>query len=151
MKKIAIVVAIVFVIGAITILLSGDHQEKIQPVLQLQTPAEPETEATVLVGGNKALGPFLVGNDGMTLYMFKKDEPSKSNCYGECALNWPPLSVPGDPVPGEAVGELGVIERDDGIRQVTYKGIPLYFWANDLKPGDANGQGVKGFWSVVRP
>lgn len=149
MKKIAIVVAIVFVIGAITIFLSGGRQEETQPVLQ--PPVELEAEVAVLVGGNEALGPFLVGNDGMTLYTFKKDEPRKSNCYGDCAVNWPPLSVPGDPVSGEGVGELGVIERDDGVRQVTYNGIPLYFWVNDREPGDANGHGVKGFWSVVRP
>ncbi len=29
--------------------------------------------------------------------------------------------------------------------QVTYNGLPLYYWQGDAKPGDATGQGVGGF------
>jgi Secreted repeat of unknown function len=29
--------------------------------------------------------------------------------------------------------------------QVTYDGLPLYYWQGDAKPGDATGQGVGGF------
>mgnify|MGYP000733004629 CR=1 FL=1 len=42
------------------------------------------------------------------------------------------------PVPGDGVtGELGVTEREDGTFQVTYNGMPLYFWVNDEEPGVA--------------
>ena len=35
---------------------------------------------------------------------------------------------------------LATIERDDGSKQVTYNGWPLYYFANDRQPGNTNGQ-----------
>ncbi len=109
---------------------------------------------TVAAGGNDELGDFLVGANGMTLYHFTQDGPNSSSCYDQCASNWPPLLVQANevPVPGVDVnGPLGVTERDDGTWQVTYAGMPLYFWANDQAPGDTNGQGINDVWFVVPP
>jgi predicted lipoprotein with Yx(FWY)xxD motif len=109
---------------------------------------------TVRVGNSEELGDFLVGANGMTLYLFTVDEERLSNCYEQCAANWPPLLVqPGEaPVPGMGVtGELGVTERDDGSLQVIYDGKPLYYWVNDEAPGDTTGQGVNDVWFVVAP
>jgi hypothetical protein len=37
-------------------------------------------------------------------------------------------------------GTLGTITRaDNGAVQVTYNGLPLYFFSKDTKPGDTNG------------
>jgi len=110
--------------------------------------------ATVSVGGNDALGKFLVGPDGMTLYIFTNDTPGVSNCSGDCLVKWPALLVPEgqQPTAGEGVtGNLGTIERDDGAYQVTYNDMPLYYWFNDMVPGDATGQNVGGVWFVVNP
>ncbi len=43
--------------------------------------------------------------------------------------------------------------RPSGAEQVTYKGMPLYTFARDQAPGEANGEGVKdvGTWSAVTP
>jgi predicted lipoprotein with Yx(FWY)xxD motif len=109
---------------------------------------------SVRLGRSDDLGSFLTGNNGMTLYRFDNDDENQSNCSGGCAANWPPLLVEeGDiPVPGTGVaGELGVIERDDGTLQVTYNGMPLYFWVNDSSPGDTSGHGVNDVWFVVEP
>src|SRR5690606_767506 len=99
--------------------------------------------------------PYLIGPNGMTLYLFTNDEPGVSNCSGGCAENWPPLVVPEglEPTAVEgAPGELGVIEREDGLgRQVTYDGMPLYYWASDVLPGDTTGEGVNDVWFVVPP
>ncbi|MFL7838702.1 MAG: YceI family protein [Candidatus Promineifilaceae bacterium] len=108
----------------------------------------------VLLGGNEELGRFLTGINGMTLYRFIADEPGASSCNDQCAANWPPLLLEeGEDLTGGAgvVGELGTAERDDGTVQVTYNGMPLYFWANDENPGDATGQSFNDVWFVVSP
>jgi predicted lipoprotein with Yx(FWY)xxD motif len=47
---------------------------------------------------------------------------------------------------------LGVIQRaDDSTFQVTYNGMPLYYWVEDMAPGDATGQGVGDVWWVAKP
>ncbi len=109
--------------------------------------------AQINVGEKAGLGTFLTDAKGMTLYIFLKDEPGKSNCYDACAQNWPPLLTEGAPVAGEGVDAslLGTTERTDGSMQVTYNGYPLYYWVNDAAPGDTNGQGVKDVWFVISP
>ena len=108
----------------------------------------------LFLGGNDELGRFLVGPDGLTLYRFNVDEPGLSNCTEQCAEAWPPLLIEEGQTPyGHAgvVGDLGTITRDDGTFQVTYQGMPLYYWAADQQPGDATGQGVNDVWFVLPP
>jgi predicted lipoprotein with Yx(FWY)xxD motif len=112
------------------------------------------TPATVYVKGNAELGSFLVGYNGFTLYTFANDTEGMSNCVGQCAQNWPPLTVDSadDLIAGSNLaGELGIIERADGALQVTYNGLPLYFWVRDEARGQASGEGFNGFWSTVVP
>ncbi len=96
-------------------------------------------------------GDFLVDAEGRTLYVFLNDQDGRSACTGECAENWPPLTVEGEATAGEGVGEgeLGTIEREDGDTQVTYHDRPLYYFAADKNPGDVKGQGVGDVWFVV--
>jgi predicted lipoprotein with Yx(FWY)xxD motif len=115
----------------------------------------PATGATVEAKPVGAIGTVLVaGSNGMTVYTFTKDvkDNGKSACTGGCATTWPALSVAagGTPAGGTGVtGTLGTITRDDGSLQVTYNGLPLYFFANDKAPGDANG--VYANWEAVKP
>jgi predicted lipoprotein with Yx(FWY)xxD motif len=118
--------------------------------------ARPDTASTSVLGV-RASGPktpHLVAPTGMTLYTYAKDAAGVSNCSGACLANWPALTVPAgfDPTAvAAASGALGVITRDDGSRQVTYKGLPLYTFAADHQPGDTNGDGVANVWSVAVP
>lgn len=101
------------------------------------------------------LGMVLAGPTGLTLYTFAKDAPGVSNCEGACATNWPPLLVAQFPATGLTAGvavrgKLGTLTRKDGSLQVTYNGLPVYNWKNDLKRGDALGEGFMGVWSAVR-
>jgi predicted lipoprotein with Yx(FWY)xxD motif len=106
------------------------------------------------LGGNADLGSFLVGSNGLTLYTFDNDEPGVSNCYDQCATNWPPLTVESADAltmqPGLG-GEFSTVERTDGTHQVAYNGMPLYYWKDDMAPGDATGQGVGDVWWVAAP
>jgi predicted lipoprotein with Yx(FWY)xxD motif len=99
--------------------------------------------------GDSAKGKVLTNDNGMTLYVFDKDSGGKSACNGPCAGNWPPLKVAAGSM---AMGDYGMITRDDGSKQWTYKGHPLYNWKNDKKPGDITGDGfLNGAWHIARP
>lgn len=116
--------------------------------------AQDDGMATVNLGGSDELGAFLVGANGMTLYVFAKDEPGASSCVDQCAANWPPLTVGTNqqPTVGDGVnGEVGTIERADGSLQVTYNGMPLYYWINDVVPGDTTGHNFREVWFVAAP
>ena len=92
----------------------------------------------------------LIGPDGRTLYVFSRDArgSGKSVCVDQCAVNWPPLGVAATAKP---IGDYTVGTRADGSKQWAYKGMPLYYFVKDTKPGDKSGQGVGGVWSVARP
>ena len=85
---------------------------------------------------------------GMTLYTFAKDMPGVSNCNDKCAVAWPPLVAAAD---AKAMGTFTVITRADGSKQWAHKGMALYTWMKDAKPGDATGDGVGGAWKVATP
>ena len=112
--------------------------------------------ATVNATAVGSAGTVLVdGASGMTLYVFAKDvkDSGTSACKGDCLVKWPALTVPagGTPTGGPGVtGTLATITRaDDGTLQVTYNGLPLYFFQNDKAPGDLNG--VYENWMTVTP
>jgi predicted lipoprotein with Yx(FWY)xxD motif/plastocyanin len=111
----------------------------------------PSGPATVMIAKNDKLGDILTDEKGMTLYLFTKDTPNTSNCYDQCAQNWPPLLTSGAPVAGTGADAalLGTTTRKDGAVQVTYNGWPVYYWAKDQKPGDTTGQNVGGVWFVL--
>ena len=91
---------------------------------------------TKVLAQDSSLGKILVDEKGMTLYMFDRDNNGIVSCYGQCAEKWPPLIVKGDIMRGEGVpGRLLSIERSDGLRQVAYNDIPLYYFAQDKAPG----------------
>jgi len=108
---------------------------------------------TVEVARHDDLGPMLVDSEGRTLYAFSNDSDGASNCLGDCAALWPPLLLTeGEPAGGGGVaGLLGLIVRSEGGRQATYNGRPLYRYAQDVNPGDTNGQGMANAWYVVHP
>lgn len=119
--------------------------------------AAPSSAATaVLSAATGSVGPYLTGANGMTLYTYKPDasNPGKSVCTGGCAATWPPFVVPAgqSPTAGAGVtGSIATIVRDDSSTQVTYKGLPVYYFTGDSAAGDTKGQGIGGIWFVVAP
>lgn len=101
-------------------------------------------------------GQFLADGAGMALYLFVPDAQGASTCSGDCAVNWPPLTVASTdalPTLGEGLDAamLGSVARDDGTIQVTYNGWPLYYFAGDTEAGQTNGQGVGDNWYLLDP
>ncbi len=115
-------------------------------------PASGSTVMAASAGGSTVL---VAGANGMTVYAFSNDSANSgtSACTGTCATKWPPLTVPAGTTPtaGSGVsGKLGTITRtDNGAVQVTYNGLPLYFYSGDKAVGDTNGN-YPG-WNLVKP
>jgi predicted lipoprotein with Yx(FWY)xxD motif len=102
-------------------------------------------------------GTLISGANNRTLYVLTADEKTTSahqklsTCYTGCAAVWPPVLASGTPtIAGKANASLlGLTTRRDGTKQVTYNGLPLYYYAADTKAGQATGNHLKdgfGLW-----
>lgn len=108
----------------------------------------------IMVKSKDGLGDYITDAKGMTLYYFKADSPGKSTCSGGCLEKWPLLyseEITVSKGSGMDEKEFSSIIRDDGKKQTTLRGYPLYYFAGDKKAGDTNGQGIKDVWLVVDP
>lgn len=84
---------------------------------------------------------------GATVYTYDKDQLGKSNCYGDCARNWPPVIAAAAAQP---YGRMSLVVRDDGQRQWAFDGKPLYTFGEDRTFGEAKGDNAGSVWHVVR-
>ena len=101
---------------------------------------------TTTIGG----ATVLTNAKGFTLYSFAPDTPTKSNCNGTCAQNWPPVKGPA--TASGVKGTVGTVKRSDGSTQATFDGHPLYTFVGDTAPGQAKGNGLNalgGLWHEI--
>ncbi len=101
-------------------------------------------------------GTIVTNGEGRALYLFEKEDSDRSQCYGACAVAWPPLLTDGEPraAGGARASQLSTTKRSDGKTQVTYRGHPLYYYEGDTAPGEVGCQNVNefgGLWLVVDP
>ncbi len=99
-------------------------------------------------------GSYLVGAGNRAIYLWMADGKNMSHCSGACASIWPPVTSHAGPHAGAGVqaGMLGTITGAGGVKQVTYDGHPLYYYAGDSHAGSTTGQGSNGFgakWWLV--
>ena len=102
--------------------------------------------STTKIGG----ATVLTNARGFTVYSFSPDTPTKSNCNGTCAQNWPPVKGPA--TASGVKGTFGTIKRSGGATQATFDGHPLYTFVGDTAPGQAKGNGLNaagGLWHEV--
>jgi predicted lipoprotein with Yx(FWY)xxD motif len=133
MKKFTMVLVVVGVMAlGITTAMGMHHAVKIQE--------------------KKGIGKYLTDAEGKALYWFKKDSLGKSACMGACLEKWPIYYRETVAAPkGIKAGDFGTITREDGKKQTTFRGYPLYYWINDKQPGETMGQGVNSVWFVINP
>ncbi|TVY09534.1 plastocyanin/azurin family copper-binding protein [Paenibacillus cremeus] len=106
--------------------------------------------SAIKIASDATLGSFLTDEAGKTLYLYTKDSTNVSTCKDQCAVNWPIYYAESLQVPAELKAEdFKTIVREDGKKQTTYKGIPLYYFVKDEKAGDTKGQGVNNVWYVI--
>jgi predicted lipoprotein with Yx(FWY)xxD motif len=92
-----------------------------------------------------APGMALQDQRGWTLYVYTgAAEKEREHCPGICEFRPMPA-----PQLAAANGDFVPVERTDGIRQWTYKGLGLYTYAGDLATGDAEGVEANPNWKVA--
>jgi predicted lipoprotein with Yx(FWY)xxD motif len=113
--------------------------------------------ATVSVKKITGAGTVLVDSKGRALYRSEQEQKGMVLCIGSCLSFWQPLTVQGTPKGSSLNGKLGVVQRPDGGRQVTFNGRLLYSFKLD-SAGQLRGDnfedafgGQKFHWHVVRP
>lgn len=110
------------------------------------------SSATIVTTKKTSFGTILVTNSGRTLYLDAADKAGHPACTHSCLTIWPPLKASGTvkAAGGARATFLGTIRIAGGIKQVTYRGHPLYTFASDTKSGQIGGEGQNGFY-VVSP
>ena len=131
-KTVVFLVAIGMLLLGVSVVMGMGHEIKIQQ--------------------KSGIGKYLTDAQGKTLYWFKKDSPGKSACSGACLEKWPiyyreTVAVPS----GMKAAEFATITREDGKKQTTFRGMPLYYWVNDKAAGEIGGQGLNNLWYVINP
>ena len=144
---------------------SGDNSAAPQTSTAARTSAAADRPAresrkrrrtTTLKLRNTSCGRILVDGNGRALYLFTREGSTRSRCYGECAVAWPPFYARGRLRAGSGLdaAKLDSSRRRDGRRIVTYNGHPLYYYVTDRKPGQVTCHNVVEFggtWLVVNP
>lgn len=115
--------------------------------------SSPASVAAVKTSTNSKFGNILVDGSGRTVYTLTNGGAAVA-CTGQCLAFWPPVIAPAasSTVTAAGVSSLGTIAGPGG-KQITYRALPLYTFANDKAPGDATGDGVSSFggtWQVVK-
>jgi len=116
------------------------------------TPEQDPQTNSVRLSADTTFGNILTDSNGMSLYFFSRDTKDNSACMGGCRDAWPIFYVADLTLDSDLESsDFGVITRADGDKQNTYKGWPLYYFANDNAPGDTNGDGVGNNWYIAKP
>lgn len=114
---------------------------------------KPKPKGTAITTADSPFGAVLFDGDQRAIYLFDKEQTKTSECYGDCAVEWPPVLTKGTPAAKGEVsqGKLGTTKRDDGKTQVTYNGKPLYYYQDDPSGvvGCHNVPGFGGLWLAV--
>jgi len=123
----------------------------VRNVVEAITTASPSAYS-IYTMSKTGLGTYLVDAKGMTLYFTMRDSAEKSVVTGSTLQTWPVFYTPVISGPASLnMSDFGSITRSDGTMQTTFRGYPLYYYANDKAPGDTNGQGIGGVWFIVNP
>ncbi|HTL06657.1 MAG TPA: hypothetical protein VL307_00325 [Chitinophagaceae bacterium] len=123
----------------------------------------PEKVSSVQLASDAVLGSILTDNKNNTLYYFANDvEGGINKCTGGCLAVWPifydSLLSPSTIGSGLNASDFGTITTTTGVKQTTYKGWPLYYYApKDASganvrelPGERKGEKVNNTWFVVK-
>ena len=85
----------------------------------------------------------LVDAEGRTLYTAEVERGGRILCTDGCTSFWEPVAATGNEARSASADldvDLGVVDRPDGDRQLTFDGLPLYIFTEE-DPGQLDGDG----------
>ncbi len=109
-----------------------------------------------------SVGKLLVGRYNLALYTFKSDlgSPIPPKCtskqdngpLGSCLARWPAAAVElsqlADLVKDD--NKFGAVYNNDINKlQLSYAGLPLYYWYKDTPQHNFTGDGINDAWSLI--
>ncbi|HKP59065.1 MAG TPA: hypothetical protein VJV78_20225 [Polyangiales bacterium] len=108
--------------------------------------------------------PFMINRAGRTVYVFMMDTagsgatPATSACVDKCLDAWPVWSAPANlsamalpsSMKASDFGQLDRTVAGAAVKQLTYRGYPLYFHTPDVTPGATSGH-MTGAWRAFDP
>ncbi|PWV56789.1 hypothetical protein [Chitinophaga sp. S165] len=114
----------------------------------------PGAQTTIKLANNSKFGAILTDSTGRSLYFFSNDAQGTPTCSGGCSAIWPTFYVDPNNLTIDSTlnkADFTTVTRADGSKQTVYKGWPLYYYADDEKAGDTNGDNVLSTWFVAKP
>lgn len=113
----------------------------------------------IQVINSSKFGYILTNQNKQSIYFFAGDVTGQSNCTGGCADTWP--AVIGNIAELDLSSNLdrsdfGTFIREDGQKQITYKGWPLYYFSPEKNkilelPGETLGDAKGGVFHIAKP
>jgi predicted lipoprotein with Yx(FWY)xxD motif len=150
-------VAVPIAVATVSLAAACGSSSGSKPAAASSAPSSSAAAVAAVVSSQPSkIGTILVNDAGRTIYLFANDTGTTSTCTAACAANWPPVPAP-SPVPSTAPGvsgQLGSTTRDDGTKQLTVAGHPVYTFAGDTAKGQTSGHGIVlsgGLWTAVTP
>ena len=112
---------------------------------------------TLYVSNNNEFGDYLTDTNGRALYSSNKDfvgtADSKpvSNSKDSSLVFWKVFYLD-DIITSSPLRrrDFSTLNRPGGQNQLVYKGSPLYFYINDLEPGDVKGEGMNNNFFTIK-
>src|SRR6185437_2606931 len=121
------------------------------------TTANTPPRTDIHLDSNAQVGTHIVDKDGRSLYFFSNDvNGGLANCTGGCLTSFPIFNADMATTTfgnGLLASDFKTITLASGAPQTTYKGWPLYYFAQSGVPepaGQTNGEGVGNIWFVAK-
>jgi predicted lipoprotein with Yx(FWY)xxD motif len=122
------------------------------------------TKADLTPQGAAMPAPYLTNRAGRTVYVFMNDTAGTataapvSACVDKCLDAWPTWNAPSTAgamtLPSSMLAtDFGQLERSIAgatVKQLTYRGFPLYFHTPDIAAGETTGH-MSGAWRAIDP
>ena len=116
------------------------------------SPSPAAAAVTISAKNILGVGTILVNGQGQTLYVLSSEKGGKITCTdgNGCTKVWPDTELPKGVTTAKAgsgiqASLLGTVKSSDGALYATYHGWPLYTYAGDSGPGQAQGEGITSF------